>query len=232
MQHYIGFDPDLHQPSLALVGEDGAVRAVWCLRHKKRLKGRAAVVACSAFVAEFFSETLMPLYDGTLEIAAFAVESQEVYRGAGQDADTKDPRALMFLAAVSGVVLGLGHVIWPKAAILFPAPAEWKGNVPKEVHHARLMEEQKWQYKVMGAASKAKKNSRYCSPDPESVKHLIGVEDLNAGDWKHVCDAIGLAMFARKAHSTGLIRKAAANAFRQDQAQKGRAEAKSRKEQG
>ena len=57
----------------------------------------------------------------------------------------------------------------------FIRPAEWKGQVPKDIHNARIL-----------------------NRDP-NVRHMLEMSPhIPRGKWEHVIDAAGLAMYARK----------------------------------
>lgn len=72
-----------------------------------------------------------------LAIAKFVVEVPVVYlHGPGGKKDGADPNDLIDLAAVVGALC----VTFSEAFVLKAVqPREWKGQVPKEIHHARAL---------------------------------------------------------------------------------------------
>lgn len=120
---FIGIDPDLHCCGIATIDDKGKVtRCLTVKTPKKLFKGRDAVVAMieSLQVAQFYEMDT----DHVL-----CVEAQEIYLG-----QTKNPRSIMLLATVAGAALAL-----PASKRYFPAPQEWKGSVPKQIHQARTL---------------------------------------------------------------------------------------------
>jgi hypothetical protein len=64
-------------------------------------------------------------------VNVLVVERAEVYKGGAPD-----PNKLGQLLLVAGAVVGaVGHV-----RVRLPFPKEWKRQVPKEIHHRRLLE--------------------------------------------------------------------------------------------
>jgi len=96
------------------------------------------------------------------------VEGQETYFGSGK----APPQGIVFLGQMTGVLLALSslHRAISKTNLFCPKPKQWKGQVPKDIHHKRI------QGKVACA------------------KTLVhgGIVDK---DWIHIWDAIGLALY-------------------------------------
>jgi hypothetical protein len=65
------------------------------------------------------------------DVAALVVERPQVYVGRKQ---VGDPNDLIQLAFVGGTFAALV----PHRHLFTPRPAQWKGQVPKDIHHARL----------------------------------------------------------------------------------------------
>jgi len=61
----------------------------------------------------------------------FVIERPQVYRGRRQKGDPND---LISLAMLVGALIV--RVSYRK--LLLPMPAQWKGSVPKEIHHRRI----------------------------------------------------------------------------------------------
>ena len=103
----------------------------------------------------------------------------------------------MYLAAAAGAALHECVAQYPAAYGLFPRPGEWKGQVPKQINQMRA-------FKKLGipAQTRGKKETGYCVPDLKHLCHIhadqIVQGPLNLGDWKHVGDAVGLALWARE----------------------------------
>ena len=181
---FIGADPDLHTSALAAVDSDGHVVALEVFRSKGET-GREAVVEMAKIIAAFGNQV-------AFDDQVIAVESQEIYRGAGQKADTKNPDDLLCLATVSGVLLGMLQGFHKTKIAYLPKPKEWKGDVPKAIHQARTCTKLEWGYKQF---------KDHCVPTDfpdNTLLHVLDIiEKIRQSDWKHVLDAIGLALWAK-----------------------------------
>lgn len=180
----LGADPDLHSTSLCLVeAATGNPLAVQCVKSAKGLKGRAAVVSTIKALQGCVRSMLVALDEP--QLIAACVESQEIAYSSKTGAN---PRDLMMLANISGCLLAESGYETPN--LLLPAPADWKGQVPKQIHQARIYGKMLWDYEKIGKDPK-KGYSR-----PTNVPtDLVVVGELNKADWKHVGDAIGLAQW-------------------------------------
>lgn len=173
--YFLGLDPDMHSIGGAMVDADGRLLMPFVIRSEGG-KEKAAVVAMLQKAAEFL---------GGSEVLAMAVENQELYLTG--PSRTKNPRSILHLAQVAGGLLGIMLSNQPSSQIYFPKPVEWKGSIDKLPHHRRILAHagiEPHRIKVMGG------KDPYCS--------VSGFEHINAGDWKHVTDAIGLAQYAAK----------------------------------
>lgn len=184
---YLGCDPDTHSTGMAAVDEHGRVLGVWCIKAKGKTEGQAVVAmsrAFDAFLPKIYATDDLDWHS----LDAVAVEFPEIVYSAREG---KNPRNIITLTAVAGVCLGrIVASTYFKCNHYFPRPREWKGSVPKHIHQARTCKHLGWAYEVHG-----KDQGRYCQPsDPPK---LLGDDTLNPGDWKHIMDAIGLALWAK-----------------------------------
>lgn len=78
--------------------------------------------------------------------------------------------------------------IYRGATILVPTPKEWKGQIQKHAHQARLYNDLGWGYEIVGTG-----DGRYARPRkaPSAFSHIT------KGQWKHVGDAMLLARWAQ-----------------------------------
>lgn len=174
LQIVVGADPDLHSTALVAVfwslsrGFLG-IQGAEVLRVPPCDKGRSAVrrmvgVLCSAA-------------DAWGSPDALAVESQQVYRGKAYRADD-----LLCLAHVSGAILGT--LAGNTTHVYLPTPADWKGQVSKAIHHARVLSRLDIAYDMKGTGG-----GRYGVP-------RMGWGDFKPADYMHLVDALGLAIYA------------------------------------
>jgi hypothetical protein len=149
----LGVDPDLHHAGVALVSADGINRpkVLWVgvALAPRKLKSYAAASALD-----------WPMPPQTHDL--LVVEGQKNYPHS-----PVRPDDLMHLAFAAGVARG--HYRTPLLAAKIPLPQEWKGTVPKDIAHARILS----RVVIM----------------PQVVEFLEGPHK------SHVIDAIGLALF-------------------------------------
>lgn len=171
----LGADPDLHRPATALYdAQSRRVLAVKCPAVSGLLKGRdAALAACT--------DAVYAAMGYNRQVNLVVVEGQEIVYTARSGAN---PRDIMLLATVAGAMLAHGSLIAPK--VKFPPPQMWKKGVPKPIHQARILDRIGW------ANVKQTKTHTYPLSLPYKVE---GAENLKSEDWKHVVDAIGLALW-------------------------------------
>ncbi len=187
---FIGIDPDLHNTGLALLnGDTGEVIEVKCVSSSGKKEEEAVIAMARALRFEWF-----PGYTYLDTPSTVVIEAQEIYAGGG----TKNPRNIMHLAQVAGAAIAIAIRITtgPKKNLWFPRPAEWKGQVPKRIHQARILKRMKWDCQKVGT-----KDRGYCYPTMPNSD--LAREPLQKTQWKHVVDAIGLAQWGIKRHQYG-----------------------------
>lgn len=163
----LGIDPDLHRTGWAIVESDPLkVKKVGIASVPTKIKGAQAVVA----MRHALPRSLPECYNYDLTV----VESQEVYFAKSK----ANPNNLIFLAQVAGICAAF----CPTEEIWMPRPVNWKGQIPKPIHHDRIL-------RSVGLSPIKQQN--FCFPGPPLDFELINVG--NQTDWKHIVDAIGLA---------------------------------------
>ena len=174
----VGVDPDTKVTGWAMV-TDGKVTAVGVVDiREKGLRGQEA----AAYMSKVLTHVLIRMPEVDLGV----VEGQQVYRGSKVDAN-----GLLKVAAVSGAALG---ALGLRSHLLeFPTPRMWKGQTPKGAHHARILNDQGWEFEFQGPKKPPKITSV-----PDHVK-IVGPE-IPVGHWKEVVDAMGLALWGWKKH--------------------------------
>ena len=181
---FIGADPDLHTLSLAAVDENSVLRGVLVVKNLKGLTGRPAALGLIGQLVSCGDR--FPWLDDP--VAAMAVESQEISYTAQSGAN---PRSLLLLAPISGALVFLGNLLEAEEVYL-PAPQAWKGSVKKQAHHKRIFGRIGWE---------CQEKAGYCCPAPGYEANLDYIKcfngKLNPGDWKHITDSVGLALWAK-----------------------------------
>ena len=184
----IGIDPDTSCVGIAAVSmSDGNLVGVRAVKSKGSLKGAAKVVAtidkCRGCLVEFVKEM------GNPPVSAILVEDQTVAYTAAKGIN---PGKILGLSQVAGALVSEGCYETHTALV---QPSTWKGSVPKQIHQNRILSK----FGVVAEPVGSAQNSGYSRPkDPnEKWGDVVGVDSLSKSDWKHVVDAIGIAVYGR-----------------------------------
>lgn len=182
----IGIDPDMHDLALAAWGDNGPLTAtvvhVPSTAQNRGTKGVLNMIGKLDEAFEFLGSAMRDTF-GEQDLVV-AVEGQQ------WDARAKRgvrPLDIIHLGQVTGAAISAAHRCLRPRDLYFPTPTEWKGQVAKYAHQARLYEELGWGYEIVASGA-----SRYARPKqvPE------GFARVSKGQWKHVGDAILLARWA------------------------------------
>jgi hypothetical protein len=163
----LGIDPDTSDTAFAWWDEQGPMDIV--VAHVVRRKGVKRSLMQTAHAIKNASSTS--------GVSIAAVEGQQ------QDRRRTGKRDLFTLAQVAGLCIGFVADRYPNAQLLVPRPDEWKGQLPKRVHQARLYEELGWGYE---------QSDTYAVP----VRVPDRFASITRGQWKHAGDALLLARWA------------------------------------
>lgn len=180
----IGVDPDLHNIGLALLNGDGTVLDVRIISSSGKKEEAAVIAMARQLRVEWF-----PGYAYHNTELTIVVEAQELYLGGG----TKNPRNIMHLAQVAGAAICVASymAIGPNKTLYFPRPQEWKGQVPKRIHQARILKQLGWPHVQVGT-----NNRGYSYPiTGEQQLCPCARPPLQKTQWTHAVDAIGLALW-------------------------------------
>ena len=184
----LGIDPDLHNTGMAIACLD-KIHWVGVAEVDKGFKEAGAVPPMMERVRylmrvawEFLlNESGLCIFNP--EEAGFdrvVIEGQ--HYNAQRDADPND---LIHLAQVAGAAGGVATQ-W-EILPLVPRPQEWKGSVPKPIHQARILAR-------LGLDYKKVKTHAY-PIDKLQMTGISGAHGMRSKDWKHVVDAMGLALW-------------------------------------
>lgn len=194
--YFLGVDPDLHKTAIAVLDSDGRLIALGVCKIPQNHKEAEAAVYMIAYLRQATYEmcNLVKEHMRASTATSFrlysAVEGQEIaYTGRSGC----NPRDIMLLAHVSGAAAAylMEACCFP---LRFPTPAEWKGQVPKQIHQARICKQMGWEFEAKGSDPGRGYVVPMNSPvDSEgqiirdfAVRHGFGA-------WKHAMDAVGLA---------------------------------------
>lgn len=128
----LAIDPGLRGCGVA-VYLDGTLEHAWYTENPERvLDGPAAweIMSCAVFLA--VDRIVVPLGTPTPEFDVGVFEVPQVYRLSRQKGDPND---LISLAGVVGSV----SASMPCFKRIGVHPAQWKGQVPKAIHHKRIV---------------------------------------------------------------------------------------------
>ena len=132
MTNVLTLDPGLRAPGLAYFE---AGKFVWatCVQADSGERGPRQWNLISRAVRR----AMVSAAPGWVQGGTIVVEKPQVYpKGKGPNANPDD---LVELAAALGAcVAALDDVVWPGVWVTY-LPREWKGQVPKDVHHRRIL---------------------------------------------------------------------------------------------
>ncbi len=192
---FVGADPDLHNISYAIFCN--GVLYILIYKIPVKVKGLECVhtfldVACKH--AEALRDVCEDITTVGLEDRSALIESQDV-RYAGKTNNAR-PQDLIKLATMGGAMIGVCSALDVPARYIMPAA--WKGTIRKAVHQARICTKMGWKYEVSGKdkdivvpIDAADYDCTLITSKEVKENHVI-----NKGEWKHVLDSIGLALFA------------------------------------
>ena len=140
-------------------------------------------------------ETLLPVDDPFISV----VEGQKVYAN-----DKKsNPDSLIKLARASGIACAYLARSPRCKGIKVATPQEWKGSVQKHAHQAHILKQLGQTPIVKGSGA-----NRYCVPKDNFL-------DLSMTEYKHVVDAIGMAMWLRDQYTWKLKKEKILNDYKE-----------------
>jgi Crossover junction endodeoxyribonuclease RuvC len=166
---FLGVDPGVRLSAFALVNDQCKLIRVGVVKTSDPDEPFRGMARAFAAAIESFPD-----------LHSAAVEGQEVYAGGVRE-------SIVQLAQTAGAIGAL--LALTIDTVLLPEPKRWKGQVPKEINQARSLSRVGIQHVV---------GSSYCYPAGCAASAQVGgLAQLNRGDWKHVGDAVGLALWAR-----------------------------------
>jgi Holliday junction resolvasome RuvABC endonuclease subunit len=197
----IGIDPDLHATAIAIVIDRR-------LTHVKVAKVGRSITGSDAVTA--MAERLATLAEGNQVYPdLLVVEGQQIYVG-----KTKDYDSILRVGQVAGAALA-SLAKFTKQCLL-PRPNDWKGTLPKHVCQGRALKHLGIGFEVLGGSTEhGSKNESFCVPSsyfggPPKVQ-VVGGTAITVPDWKHISDAVALAVWgAEQLNSAARIEAAAA----------------------
>lgn len=166
----LGFDPDTKTPAYAVVTLD-EILEVGILPNELR-----------KFVVGM--ESVLRRYVPALAV----VEGQEIYSGS-----KVRPNDIKLLAQHAGIAVGHIATASPTTQITWPEPREWKQQQPKKVNQGRTFKH----YNIGYVLSLGAEPHCYPSGCARAAK-IANAGKLKQGDWKHVADAVGLALYGAR----------------------------------
>lgn len=176
---YIGADPDLHRTAIAVLFQKSWSITLVTVNAEHKLREAAVRMAPGVRNA---IEVIRDYYGP--QSLFMAVEGQKIlYKGNANFSD------IALLSVVAGAALSA--LPYQPKQTRFPLPEEWKGNVPKPIHHQRIAKELDFEIEIRGTGKEG-----YGVAVDESLRKQLPL----LTDWKHGMDALGLALWARKKH--------------------------------
>lgn len=172
---HVGIDPDVCDMAVGFWADGLPVGAqvIHVIRRKGVVGGASVMQMVDAL------RRTQPQEHGVVE--SVAIEGQQIDRREARPAD------LFTLAQATGAVAYWLRDYHPDALFRIAPPKEWKGQVAKHAHQARLYSDLGWGYTIIGSGK-----GKYARPlrIPSNFHHIT------PGQWKHCGDALLLARWA------------------------------------
>jgi len=187
MLYALGFDPDLHKTAGAIVAQDDQGLLEICSMRvfspPVKLKGQQAAAAMCAYLSVEAARWVNQIRF-QFPVQIIVAEGQRIHGGANA---TRNWDSITALGPVSGacVAATVPAVGGKGLRVSIPTPDEWTRGVPKHVRQARMWKMWDEPYEVRGSAG-----AQYAVPMTETTR--VG---FNVGEWKHLGDAVGLALW-------------------------------------
>lgn len=177
MSYVLGIDPDSKATAWAIVdphSRQGVAPLSVGVWKTKSAETAGVIRELSVALQSFTGAKSMGYFD------LVVVEGQEHHHGR-----KTPPNDLIRLGQIAGALAGFYSTLCNTIAI--PTPTRWKGSVPKDIHQART-------FAKLGILSS--KAAGYSFPSGcAALSRVQGAASLNKSDWKHVGDALGLALW-------------------------------------
>lgn len=172
-QLVLGIDPDSHNTA-------------WCVASLKQVIALGVVRGPlnqdhAGITMLRYSGLALELILKKHQVELAVVEGQHIHYG-----QAAPPADILKLAQIAGGLAGQIALLSPPTKLLIAQPADWKGQTPKRVNQARSFNH----YGIL-----AEQGKDYCVPTGcVRIAKVEGFGALRKGDWKHVGDAVGLAL--------------------------------------
>lgn len=194
----LGIDPDTHNMGI-VVADETTIYLAYSLDIPADLKGRDAVVEmCKAVWCAMGPLIQRAIQPTNQPIDRIVVEGQRIY----EEGMTANPMSLLYLGQVAGAALTAAMCFSCQPNAVMPYPSEWKGTMPKEVSQGRA-------YRHYGLPFEVVKGSRHNYAVPVLGPEAPCPPDWpSKGKWKHVGDALALALWGLQTHTAAVARAA------------------------
>jgi hypothetical protein len=201
---YIGIDPDLRLLNAAIVGIETRPSGVGCFDHaiplavfaRRNKEGvdNTAVVGAARTACRLVEDVIAWLVaNGTDELTEIVsvVESQNIQhalKSREQGRQKIVPDDIRRLAQVAGCLMGAFSNL--STSMVLVQAQEWKGEVPKGIHHKRI-------YSKLGIEICPESKVRHIFPLCYQTRYCqMSGDKINPGDFADINDSLGLAVWA------------------------------------
>ena len=195
---YIGIDPDIRMLNAALLtgDKDKPVLQKVFIRRNKEGKGDEVVANASRMACRLVEDVIAALvgdtkYDDYDQIVTI-VESQSMLHTQQMHKQGKKVNYdhIRRLSQVAGCLMGAFSNLSQRMVLV--QPSEWKGQVPKHIHHGRI-------YSALNVGHRiAECKDGYGIPHVLTEYTDLSHDKINPGDFKDISDSVGLALYGCK----------------------------------
>lgn len=194
-KHYMGIDPDKSGSAIALLSYDAESRVIHTpmLGILEGAKQGSMDMTCFLQACNLKHALDQCLYTTGSDRVSVFIEGQSMDMARSKGARYKD---IKNLAQIAGVMFGVISIALPDKVIECKEPSYWKQQVPKPVQQGRTLSTLGWAFELTKEYARPSMCAKMMSDLHTTL--MIGMEKTATTPWKHVLDAVGMALFLLK----------------------------------
>lgn len=190
---YMGIDPDKSGSAMALLGYQPVTRLITIEALGIIQGSKTGLDSTSQNQAISMAHAINLCGVTANDLVTVFIEGQSMSMGRSKGVRYQDIRDL---AQISGVLYGVCSILLPNKSIICKEPGYWKQQVPKPIQQGRTLSCLGWEYTAMKDYAKPMGCAKMMFDLHSTI--MIDMEKNANTEWKHVLDAMGMALFLLK----------------------------------
>ena len=203
---FVGLDPDIRLINCAIIDDQKNLLAI-LLRRNKEPAGIQAVVGAAYQAARLAEDVLayavahegLDGYETVMVVEGQSMMHTKKKRESGKKINYD---SILQVGQVTGMLLAAFNNIAHQQHLVLPS--NWKGTLPKGIHHPRIYNEIGLESYMMGSETDMTKAYAVplCYSEPVGLQAealtKFSYDQVNPGDFRDISDSVGLALFGIK----------------------------------